>query len=167
MSPLAARAATTSPRRPLVIGIAGLGLLGALAGCSTDTGTDAGTSTGTDSSSGSGATDSPSSSTGGTSASGYTDGTYTEDGSYTAPSGPESITVEVTLVDDTITAVTVTPQAEGGTAASYQKKFAEGISAEVVGKSLDEVEVSRVAGSSLTSGGFNDAIEAIKADAAA
>ena len=38
---------------------------------------------------------------------------------------------------------------------------------EVVGKSIDEISVSRVAGSSLTSGGFNHAIETIKAEAAA
>lgn len=164
MSPLAARTAVRTVPRPLVLGVAGLGLLGALAGCSTaaDTGTS-------DSSSGSsGSSGSGSSSSGGTSsATGYTDGTYTEDGTYSAPSGTETITVEVTLADNTITAVTVTPQAEGGTQANYQEKFAEGIGAEVVGKSIDEVNVSRVAGSSLTSAGFNDAIEAIKADAAA
>ncbi len=161
MSPLAARATVRTLPRPVVLGVAGLGLLGALAGCSTAA--DAGTSDGS-----SGSSDSGSSSSGGTSsAAGYTDGTYTEDGSYSAPSGTETITVEVTLADNTITAVTVTPQAEGGTQANYQEKFAEGISAEVVGKSIDEVNVSRVAGSSLTSAGFNDAIEAIKADAAA
>ncbi|WP_447589312.1 hypothetical protein [Microbacterium lacticum] len=42
-----------------------------------------------------------------------------------------------------------------------------GIAGEVVGKDIDDVSVSRVAGSSLTSGGFNDALETIKADARA
>ena len=36
----------------------------------------------------------------------------------------------------------------------------------VVGQDIDEISVSRVAGSSLTSGGFNRAIEEIKAEAA-
>jgi hypothetical protein len=45
--------------------------------------------------------------------------------------------------------------------------FIGGIADEVVGKDIDEISVSRVAGSSLTSGGFNDAIEQIKAEAAA
>ena len=35
-----------------------------------------------------------------------------------------------------------------------------------VGKDIDEISVSRVAGSSLTSGGFNQAIDAIKSEAA-
>ena len=42
-----------------------------------------------------------------------------------------------------------------------------GIAGEVVGKDIDDLSVSRVAGSSLTSGGFNDSLETIKADARA
>ena len=41
----------------------------------------------------------------------YADGSYSADGDYVAPSGPESITVELTIEDDTVTAVTVTPHA--------------------------------------------------------
>ena len=48
----------------------------------------------------------------------------------------------------------------------YQGQFVEGISAVVVGKSLDELNVGIVSGSSLTSGGFNAALELIKAEAA-
>ena len=43
----------------------------------------------------------------------------------------------------------------------------DGISEEVVGKALDDLNVSRVAGSSLTSGGFNAAVDDIKEQAAA
>ena len=35
----------------------------------------------------------------------------------------------------------------------------------MVGKKLDEIKVSKVAGSSLTSGGFNQAVEEIKTQA--
>ena len=42
-----------------------------------------------------------------------------------------------------------------------------GIADEVVGVALDDLNVSRVAGSSLTSGGFNQAVESIKEQAAA
>lgn len=153
MSPLFSRLVS----RPAAVGIAGLGLVGALAGCST-----AATGTGSGSTGGDASTSTDAS----TSAEAYTDGTYTADGSYTSPGGTESITVEVTLADDIITDVTVTPQADGGTAAGFQNQFADGIAAEAVGKDIDELNVSRVAGSSLTSGGFNAAIEAIKADAA-
>ncbi len=136
--------------RAAAVGAAGFGLL-VLAGCST---TPADSSAGADS--GSGSSD--------TSAS-YADGTYTASGGYTAPSGQEEVEVEVTLADDVITAVTVTPTATDRQAAGFQKQFADGIAAEVVGKDIDSLNVSRVAGSSLTSGGFNAAIDSIKSEA--
>jgi len=131
-------------------GALGLGVL-ALAGCAASP-ADGG-STGGDGSAG-----------GDTSAT-YADGTYTASGSYTAPSGQEEVEVELTLEGDTVTAVTVTPTATDRQAAGFQQQFADGISAEVVGKDIDSLDVSRVAGSSLTSGGFNAAVEAIKAEA--
>jgi len=71
----------------------------------------------------------------------------------------------LTLEGDTVTAVTVTPTATDHQAAGFQQQFAEGIAAEVVGKDIDSLDVSRVAGSSLTSGGFNAAVDTIKAEA--
>lgn len=97
----------------------------------------------------------------------YADGSYTADGDYVAPSGPESITVELSIENNSVTAVTVTPHADGGTRqSSFQTQFADNIAAEVVGVDIDELDVSRVAGSSLTSTGFNAAIEEIKQQAA-
>ena len=103
----------------------------------------------------------------GASGSAYTDGTYTADGSYQTPESVEKISVTVTLQDDVITAVSVSGNPQKRESEEYQSKFIGGISSEVVGKSIDEISVSRVAGSSLTSGGFNQAIETIKAEAAA
>lgn len=95
----------------------------------------------------------------------YRDGEYAAEGSYSAPSGTETITVDLVLEHDTVTAVTVTPHATEGNQAKFQNQFAEGIAAEVLGKDIDQLEVSRVAGSSLTAGGFVAALEAIKTDA--
>lgn len=144
-------ASSTTPR-VLALGFAGLGVATALAGCSAAT-ADGGSAVGDG-----GGVD--------TSAE-YTDGTYTADGSYTAPSGNESITVEITLADDIVTDIVVTPHATEGNQALFQGQFAAGIAAEVKGKDIDTLDVSRVGGSSLTSGGFNQALEAIKADALA
>lgn len=130
-----------APARLAAIGTASLGLA-ALAGCA------------------SGAADA----TGDTSAA-YTDGTYSADGSYISPAGQESITVELTLADDVVTAVTVTPGAHDPQARGFQEKFAGGIEEHVVGRDIDTLDVTRVAGSSLTSGGFAEALAAIKADA--
>ena len=138
--------------------LGGLALVGALASCSapaatTDTGT--GTGTGTDSGS---TTD--------TSTGTYTDGTYTESADYQAPSGTETVDVTLTLAGNVITAVEVTGHATDPQAQQHQGEFKDGISAVVVGKNIDEIQVDKVGGSSLTSGGFNKAVELIKADAA-
>ena len=78
---------------------------------------------------------------------------------------PSSIGVSVTLVDDVITAVTVTPRATDPTSLDYQTRFARAIPALVVGRNIDEVNLSKVAGSSGTPDGFNAAIQRIKAEA--
>lgn len=95
---------------------------------------------------------------------GYADGSYEAEGSYSNPGGESTVKVGLTITDGTISEVTVTPEATNGTSKQYQEQFAGGIAAEVVGKSLDDLDVSKVAGSSLTSTGFNDAIDQIKAE---
>lgn len=98
----------------------------------------------------------------------YTAGTYDAEGSYSTPGGQQSVAVEVTIeADGTITDVEVTPQAESGNSAEFQEEFADGIADQVVGKKIDDLDVSKVSGSSLTSGGFNAAIEEILAEAQA
>jgi hypothetical protein len=147
--------ATTTTPRLLALGFVGLGLTAALAGCSTPTagGTDAGTDTG------SGTT--PDADT----SAEYTDGSYTADGDYVSPAGPSQVTVEGALEGDVVTSVTVTPLATDPTSKGFQIQFSNGIAAEVEGQDIDTLAVSRVGGSSLTSGGFNDALEKIKAEA--
>jgi uncharacterized protein with FMN-binding domain len=160
----------TAVPRPIRAGAALAGVAGmiVLAGCST-TDTNAGSAP----DSGSSASNAPAStpaatSDGSGSASGaYADGTYTAEGSYATPESVETISVTVTLQDDVVTAVEVTGNPTKRESEEYQSKFIGGISDAVVGKQLDEVSVSRVAGSSLTSGGFNQAIQEIKAEAAA
>jgi hypothetical protein len=95
----------------------------------------------------------------------YRDGTYRETATYESPNGTEEIDVTVSLKKDVITTVTVAGQASGPQAQFHQSEFRDGISAVVVGKNIDEISVNKVGGSSLTSGGFSKAIEAIKADA--
>ena len=100
-------------------------------------------------------------------ASTYNDGTYTATGNYSSPGGTEQIQVDLTLAADVVTAVTVTPQSGNPTGQQFESQFAGGIAAEVVGKDIDTLAVSKVAGSSLTGEGFNIAIESIKTDAQA
>jgi len=150
---------TTLTSKNAAVALAAFALLGTVAGCSsaadTASGTDTGTTTETDTNSGT--------TTSGT----YTDGTYDASASYQSPNGTESIDVEITLADNVITAVTVTGNGESPDSQRYQGEFENGIADVVVGKNIDEISVDKVAGSSLTSGGFNDAIEQIKSEATA
>jgi hypothetical protein len=98
---------------------------------------------------------------------GYADGDYSAEGSYSNPGGESTVKVALTISDGTISKVDVTPEATNGTSKQYQTQFAGGIADQVVGKSLDDLDVSKVAGSSLTAKGFNDAIDQIKAEAGA
>jgi hypothetical protein len=98
----------------------------------------------------------------------FTAGDYSAEGSYQTPGGTQSVVVDLTLeADGTIAAVTVTPQADGGNSEQFQTQFAGGIADVVVGQKITELDVSTVSGSSLTSGGFNAAIDEITDEAAA
>lgn len=144
--------------------LGGLALVGALAGCSAPA---ADTSTPTDT--GSGTTETTPQSTPDAPAAGasYTDGTYTESADYSAPSGTETVDVTLTLAAGVVTDVKVAGHATDPQAKLHQGQFADGIAGVVVGKSIDDLTVDKVGGSSLTSGGFNAAVDLIKADAAA
>ena len=145
-----------TPHKYALSAFAGVSLVGALAGCSATAspGTDTSSSTGTDDSS---ASSGP-----------FKDGTYTADGEYTSPGGAQKIEVSLTLADDVVTAVTVTSDAANDpTGKQYQSQFSKGISAEVVGKKIDSLTVSKISGSSLTSMGFNSAVKKIEAEASA
>jgi hypothetical protein len=160
---------TTAVPRPVRVGAALLGVAGivTLAGCAgTDSPADAEETT---SASQAPTTESTGSSdTADTSSEGaYADGTYTAEGSYRTPETTETIEVTITLESDVITAVEVTGDPQAAQSQQYQSRFIGGISDEVVGQSIDDISVSRVAGSSLTSGGFNEAVETIKSEAAA
>ncbi|PRB12875.1 hypothetical protein CQ047_00105 [Microbacterium sp. MYb72] len=140
-----------------LVGVAGLLVL---AGCSGAADADNTATTGGDT--GSGASSAPSDSSSTT----YKDGTYTADGSYQTPETVEKISVSLTIADGVVTEVEVTGDPQARETEEYQGKFIGGIADEAVGVPLSELKVSRVAGSSLTSGGFNQAVESIKEQAA-
>ncbi len=94
-------------------------------------------------------------------------GSYSATGSYQTPGGQEQISVQVTLSDGVITDASVTQQGKTGEAQEYQSKFVSGFKSQVVGKKIDEVSLTRVAGSSLTPIGFNSAIDDIEKQATA
>jgi uncharacterized protein with FMN-binding domain len=136
---------------------AGLSVVGTLAGCSAAASTS---SAGAGSGSGGG-----SSSSSGTSTATYKDGTYTAPGTYVSPGGQERISVTLTLAKNIVTALKVVTVKADPTATGYEQMFEGGISAVTVGKNINSLNIGVVAGSSLTSMGFNKALATIKADA--
>ena len=101
------------------------------------------------------------------SASAYKDGTYSATGSYMSPGGEDQIKVTLSLANDIITAVSVTPVAGDGTSARYENRFISGYKQYVIGKNIADVRLTYISGSSLTPIGFNDALSQIKAEAKA
>jgi uncharacterized protein with FMN-binding domain len=152
-------------RKSVFVGIAGLSLIGTVAGCAPSAQAPAAQFTGAPT--GSATTGAPIAGTGASSsaASGYKDGTYSADGNYVSPNGTETVGVELTLAGGTVSDVNITQHPSNPNTRKFQGEFAGGIKAQIVGKKLDELTVSKVAGSSLTSGGFNQAVEKIKAEA--
>ncbi|MCY1261899.1 hypothetical protein D9M68_106940 [compost metagenome] len=95
----------------------------------------------------------------------YKNGRYMATGRYGTQNS--SITVTVTLAQGIITSTEVTPHATVPRSLELQQRFAAAVPAVVVGKPIDEVNVGRLAGSSGTPRGFNDAIQQIRKQAAA
>lgn len=100
-----------------------------------------------------------------TSPSSYKDGTYEATGSYSYHSGTEEIGVTLTLANGVIEDVEVEQLAKAPTSKTMQADFAANYKSEVVGMNIDDVELGKVSGSSLTPKGFNDALEQIKTEA--
>lgn len=153
-----------SVRKSVFAGMAGLSLAGTVAGCAPSAQQPAAQETPSAESS-AGAAPSASSSALASSGEGYKDGTYKADGTYKSPNGTETVGVQLTLANGTVSAVEITEHPSNPNTRKFQGQFAGGIAEQVVGKSLDEIKVSKVAGSSLTSGGFNQAVEEIKTQA--
>ncbi|QSZ53500.1 FMN-binding protein [Paenarthrobacter sp. AT5] len=157
---------TTPLRKTIYVGLAGISIAGTAAACAPATeapaqtpATQNGGQAGTAAPSGSGG------SSAGPAGSPYKDGTYKADGTYTSPNGQETVGVELTLAGGKVSAVNITEHPSNPNTRKFQGEFAGGIAAQIVGKDIDKLNVSKVAGSSLTSGGFNDAVQQIKSQA--
>jgi len=95
----------------------------------------------------------------------YKDGTYEATGNYNTPGGNESIDVTIVIQNGKIVDSSVTNSAKSRESRAYQSDFVNGYKDLVKGKGISTLRLSRVAGSSLTPRGFNEAIDAIKTQA--
>ena len=97
----------------------------------------------------------------------YKDGTYNTHGSYRSPGGQEQFELSVTLKNDVIVATTFTPKPVSPTGVKKQAAFNTAYKEQVVGKNIDSISLGVVNGASLTTGGFMNALQTIKAKAQA
>jgi cytoskeletal protein RodZ len=95
----------------------------------------------------------------------YKNGTYSSDGNFNTPGGFQSIGVSVTIQNDTVTNATVTDQTTDGDSSAYAQMFINSFRDYVVGKNVGSIHLYGVAGASLTSEGFNNALSQIKSQA--
>jgi uncharacterized protein with FMN-binding domain len=92
--------------------------------------------------------------------SGYRDGEYSATGWY--GSLPSHHDVTLSIQGDIVTAVEISTPAEDETSLGYQQRFAAALPEAVVGRSVDDLALDRLAGSSGCTEGFMDALAQIK-----
>lgn len=97
----------------------------------------------------------------------YKDGVYTAAVNYNAPDRmSHPVTLHLTIVKDIVTASDISFGTEAvGATADFQKKFTAAYKTQVIGKSLDSINLARVGGASLTSNAFNEAKAKVAAEA--
>jgi len=98
---------------------------------------------------------------------GYKDGTYTASANYSVPHGQQNtINVTLTVAGGVITAVSTTNTYSDNESGMYVDSFKSGLSAKVVGTSISGASFSRIGGASLTTAGFQTALDTIIKNAA-
>jgi major membrane immunogen (membrane-anchored lipoprotein) len=92
----------------------------------------------------------------------FKDGTYTIEDAYFVMAGlSEPMRTTVTLDDGIITDASVAFDTQDIHSEYYQRDFSAAYKSKVVGVSISDVPFSRIGGASLTTGGFNDALQKV------
>lgn len=92
----------------------------------------------------------------------YNDGTYSAPGTYQTQESTVTINVSITISGGTITSSAVTSESPSKESKEYIADFIAAYKGFVEGKQLGSLQVSRIAGASLTTRGFNEALNAIR-----
>lgn len=89
-------------------------------------------------------------------------GSFTGEASYSTGRAVHELDVTLTLADDVVTAVDITYDGLGEPQTPALRNFNEAYEPEVIGKNIDEINLSRVGGASWTSDAFNEAVAEIR-----
>jgi len=96
------------------------------------------------------------------SSSSFKDGTYSANGTFATPGGDQMIGVTLKIQNSKIASVSIQDKTTDERSAEYAKIFSDSISQVVVGQPISKAYLNgQVNGASLTSGGFNNALDTI------
>lgn len=95
----------------------------------------------------------------------YKNGTFAATGTYKSPAGIEQVNISIEIENDIVVDSSFKGLAENSRSINFQEQFANGYRAQIIGKNIDSIALSKVSGSSLTPIGFNDALGKIKDEA--
>lgn len=90
-----------------------------------------------------------------------TDGTYAATGSYGTPGGVNSIDLSVTIKDGVVTSASASTTPPDRESKEYDQRFLSAYKSYIIGKNVNQISLSRVSGASLTTEGFDSAIQKI------
>lgn len=99
--------------------------------------------------------------------SGYNDGTYSVTADYYTPEDTDTIKVTMAVQNGVITDVDSTTTTSSRESRQYDSSFLNSYKSYVIGKSLKDLNLNRVSGASLTTEGFNNALDMIRQQAQA
>lgn len=92
----------------------------------------------------------------------YKNGNYKSIGAYISPGGAEEIEVELKVENSIVVEAEVKSLATRPESVKFQTLFIENYQQAVIGQDIDTLNLDKIAGSSLTPKGFNDALEKIR-----
>ena len=95
----------------------------------------------------------------------YKNGTYVQTVTYSSPGGSDKAQVSLTVTNDKVTSAVFSGTASNPASNNYQSQFASGFKQQVVGRSLDGLNLQVVNGASLTTNAFNSAVSKIQSQA--
>ncbi len=100
-----------------------------------------------------------------TSSGSYKDGSYSTSAEYYTPEETDSIKVTLAVKNGVVTNVSASTSTSSRESRQYDSAFLNAYKSYVVGKSLGSLNLNRVSGASLTTEGFNKALDAIRQQA--
>lgn len=97
----------------------------------------------------------------------FKDGEYTSTSTYLTPGGSHpNINLSITVKNELVTDVNINfTENNDNESSKFQSKFTNTYKTLVIGKKISDIKLSRVGGASLATGGFNEALLKIEAQA--